>query len=326
MMVEPIVSVIVPVYRVESYLDRCIQSIVSQTYGFLDIILVDDGSPDNCPGMCDEWAQNDSRIKVIHKDNGGLSDARNAGLKSASGEYIAFVDSDDWIAPEFIERLLSAMRNDGSQIAACTVKMVWEDGTPSEFLTVQKRHTLSRVEAQKALLEENLLKQPVWYKLYKKETIAGINFEKGKQHEDVFWSYQAVGAASRVSIVDYVGYYYYQRPDSIMGKGYSLNTLDVFAAYENRYSYCLKHFPELACEAKIAIVKECIYHGQMALKNLKGEERKQAFVFLNKVKNNYPLESDEYRNLKITHRVWLIIARYSLLCVCMIKNLIRVGL
>ena len=97
---EPLVSVIVPVYKVEKYLDKCIESIVGQTYENLEIILVDDGSPDNCPTMCDEWAQKDSRIKVIHKENGGLSSARNAGLDACTGDYIGFVDSDDWIEPD----------------------------------------------------------------------------------------------------------------------------------------------------------------------------------------------------------------------------------
>ena len=123
------ISVIVPIYNVEKYVNKCVGSIVNQTYTNLEIILVDDGSPDRCPEICDEWAKKDSRIKVIHKKNGGLSDARNAGMKIASGDYIAFVDSDDWIAPEMYERLLMAIKNDNSDIAACAVKMVWEDGS-----------------------------------------------------------------------------------------------------------------------------------------------------------------------------------------------------
>lgn len=101
-----LVSVIVPVYKVEPYLDRCVASILAQTYPNLEVILVDDGSPDNCPALCDAWAQRDARIRVIHKKNGGQSDARNAGLDAASGAYISFVDSDDYIAENFIETLL----------------------------------------------------------------------------------------------------------------------------------------------------------------------------------------------------------------------------
>ena len=130
------ISVIVPVYKVEPYLDRCVQSVVNQTYPNLEIILVDDGSPDQCPVMCDTWAKKDPRIRVIHKKNGGLSDARNAGMAAASGEYISFVDSDDWIAPEMLERLVKALERDDSDIAACAVEMVWEDGRENKTLTV----------------------------------------------------------------------------------------------------------------------------------------------------------------------------------------------
>lgn len=106
------ISVIVPVYKVEPYLDRCVRSIVEQTYTDLEIILVDDGSPDNCPAICDAWAERDSRVKVIHKQNGGLSDARNAGMDIATGEYIGFVDSDDWIAPEMYQILYNMLQRD----------------------------------------------------------------------------------------------------------------------------------------------------------------------------------------------------------------------
>ncbi len=320
------ISVIIPVYKVEPYLDRCVQSIVDQTYKNLEIILVDDGSPDNCPAMCDAWAQRDGRIKVIHKANGGLSDARNAGMATATGEYIAFVDSDDWIAPEMLERLLYTIDQDRSDIAGCTVKMVWDDDTPDELLTVQTNYVLDRHEAQAALLEEKLLKQPVWYKLYRSGIIKDIPFEKGKYHEDVFWSYQAVGAAERVSVIDYVGYYYTQRSDSIMGEGYSLKRLDAIEAYEKRYKYISEHFPELEPAARISIINACIYHGQMVLKHLPKEAQRQAFSILRTAKERYPLERKQYRNLKPTHRLWLTLSGVSLKTVCRIKNLIGVGL
>ena len=112
------ISVIVPVYKVEPYLDKCVSSIVNQTYTNLEIILVDDGSPDSCPTMCDAWAEKDSRIRVIHKPNGGLSDARNAGIVVATGELMAFVDSDDWIASDMYEHLYQRLTEDDSDIAA----------------------------------------------------------------------------------------------------------------------------------------------------------------------------------------------------------------
>ena len=320
------ISVITPIYKVEPYLDRCIQSIVDQTYKNLEIILVDDGSPDNCPAMCDAWAQRDGRIKVIHKANGGLSDARNAGMAAATGEYIAFVDSDDWIAPEMLERLLYTMDRDRSDIAACTVKMVWDDDTPDELLTVQTNCVLNRHEAQATLLKEKLLKQPVWYKLYRSDIIKNIPFETGKYHEDVFWSYQAIGAAERVSVIDYVGYYYTQRSDSIMGEGYSLKRLDAIEAYEKRYQYIAEHFPELEPAARISIINACIYHGQMALLYLPKDLQKTVYATLRQTIEHYPLQFSDFKSVKTTHRVWIVMARLSLDYVCHIKNYLRVGL
>ena len=319
-------SVIVPVYRVESYLDRCVQSIVDQTYTNLEIILVDDGSPDNCPAMCDAWAERDSRIRVIHKENGGLSDARNVGMALATGEFIAFIDSDDWIAPEMLEKLVYALQRDDSDIAACTVQMVWEDDRPSELLTVQRSCVLERDEAQRALLRESLLKQPVWYKLYRRDRVKDIPFEVGRYHEDVFWSYQAVGRAWRVSLIEDIGYYYFQRGGSIMGEGYSLRRLDAIEAYERRYRYLKEHFPALEQEARVGMVSACVYHGQMAMKFLPAADRKQAMRYLNEVKNRYSIRHADYADSKLTHRLWLDLARVSLTAVCRVKNLFRAGL
>ena len=147
------VSIVVPVYKVEPYLDKCISSIVNQTYTNLEIILVDDGSPDQCPQMCDAWAEKDARIRVIHKENGGLPDARNAGMAVATGEYIAFVDSDDWIAPDLYTHLYRRLTEDHSDISArgfmyrCSVLVVCGQWHPKhlfcrfrkKFLLIQQR-------------------------------------------------------------------------------------------------------------------------------------------------------------------------------------------
>lgn len=320
-----LISVIVPIYKVESYLDRCIKSIVTQTYSNLEIILVDDGSPDGSLGMCDRWAEKDSRIKVIHKENGGLSDARNAGMAVATGEYIGFVDSDDWIAPEMYERLLAAMRRDGSDIAACSVEMVWEDGSTNKMLTQQLNCTLNRKEAQAELLAENKLKQPVWYKLYRREIVHNIAFEKGKYHEDVFWSYLAVAKAEKVSIIEYIGYFYWQRSGSIMGESYSFKRLDAMEAYCKRYEYFKTEFPELKQAALIAIWENCIFHGQMAMTYLGKQECKSVLACLISIQKKYPIYRDYYKDMRVSHRIWLDISRISLRIVCGIKKKLKVG-
>lgn len=321
-----LISVIVPIYNVEQYLERCIESLLNQSYKNLEIILVDDGSPDRCPQMCDEWAQKDARIRVIHKENGGLSDARNAGMKIASGEFIGFVDSDDWIASEMYQYLKAALDRDQSDIAACAVETIWEDGSTSRLLTVRENCVLNRLEAQAALLEESKLKQPVWYKLYRRSVINGIPFEKGKYHEDVFWSYRIMGNANRVSLIDYVGYFYWQRRGSIMGGDYSLRRLDAIEAYRRRYEYLKENFPILEKKARISILTGCIYHGQMALRYLPQHEQAEAFAFLEETYRNYPLSSNDYSEMKLSRRVWFGLAAISLKSVCKIKNHLKIGL
>ncbi len=323
---KDLISVVIPAYKVEAFLDRCLQTVVNQTYSNLEIILVEDGSPDRCPEICDAWANKDPRVRVIHKTNGGLSDARNAGMSIASGEFVAFVDSDDYLACDMFEKLLEAIEADKSDIAACAVEMVWEDGRPGQLFTVQKRCVLDREQAQAALLSETLLKQPVWYKLYKREVIQGIPFEKGKYHEDVFWSYQVIGRANRVSLIENVGYYYTQRSDSIMGRGYSLDRLDALEAAEKRYDYIAREFPSLEKRARLKVVSNCIYQGQMALKFLERREQKQVFARLEASRKKYRIHYKDYSNYKIKRRLWFDLSRVSLKLTCRLRNTLRIGL
>ena len=321
-----LITVIVPVYKVEDYLDRCVKSIVRQTYENLEIILVDDGSTDRCPEMCDAWAHKDKRIRVIHKENGGLSEARNVGMKNANGDFIGFVDSDDWIAPEMYERLVTALQRDGSDIAACSVQIVWEDGRPGGLLTIQKSCILDRNEAQMALLKESLLKQPVWYKLYRSSKIKLIPFEKGKYHEDVFWSYQAVGNAEKVSLIDYIGYFYCQRAASIMGETYSLKRLDAVEAKVRRQGYLEKHFPQLVSCGRIELHRTCLYHGQNIVLHLKGEKRRCALSYLKTICRQNKLTKNDLTDVKLTHLFWFLLEKISFEFCCFVRNVCRIGL
>lgn len=317
------ISVIVPVYKVESYLDKCISSIVNQTYANLEIILVDDGSPDNCPAMCDAWAEKDSRIRVIHKPNGGLSDARNAGIVVATGELMAFVDSDDWIAPDMYEYLYQRLTEDNSDIAACGVQMVREDKTQSRMLTQEGNCVLNQEEAMRAIIEESWLKQPVWYKLYKTDLIRDILFPMGKCHEDVFWSYQAVGSAKKVSVSDHVGYYYLQRGGSIMGAGYSLKRLDAVEAKVQRCAYIQERFPALSPLAIKDLWFTCIYQGQLALRALNKAEAEKMLTYFENLVETHPFQME---GCSLKERLWLNMAKSSLAVACRIRNALKIGL
>lgn len=321
------ISVIVPVYKVEAYLDRCVLSIANQSYKNLEIILVDDGSPDNCPALCDAWSERDSRIKVVHKQNGGLSDARNAGMAIATGEFMGFVDSDDWIAPDMYQHLYDLLETDGSDIAACGVEMVWEDGTPSRMLTKAGCCVLNQEDAMLAIIEESWLKQPVWYKLYKTALIRDIPFPVGKYHEDVFWSYQAVARAQRVSVSDKIGYYYFQRSGSIMGESYSLKRLDAVEAKALRMAFIHEQFPILETLAQIDLLFTCMYHGQMAIKYLGTSERKQAFTMLEEMVKLCPVpQGNEYRMKSVKHKIWVRLAKWNLALACRIRGTLGIGL
>lgn len=323
---EKLISVVVPVYKVEKYLNRCVKSIVDQTYRNLEIILVDDGSPDRCPAMCDVWTEKDSRIKVIHKKNGGLSDARNVGMEVARGELIGFVDSDDWIDKNMYQYLYKAIKSDNSDVAACGVEMIWENGKKSRMLTQNGNCVLNREEAMEALIEESWIKQPVWYKLYKTGTIRNILFPVGKYHEDAFWSYQVIGAAERVSIRDYVGYYYWQHNGSIMGEKYSLKRLDAIQALEHRQNYLETNFPNLATKAKYSLWFSCIYHGQKILQNLPEQEQESAIRYIRHVLQQHPFSANTLKGLTQKEKFWIRMAKVSLPVACRIRNVLKIGL
>ena len=323
----PLISVIVPVYKVEKYLDRCVQSIVDQTCRNLEIILVDDGSPDRCGAMCDAWAEKDGRIKVIHKENGGLSDARNAGMAVASGTYISFIDSDDYIAPEMFRLLYDRICTDGSDIAACGVEMVFEDGTVSRSMTPSGCIILNREEALEAILRETWLKQPVWYKLYRAKLIRDIPFPVGKYHEDVFWTWQAVARAEQVSVFDTPCYFYIQRSGSIMGEGYSLRRLDVIEAKCRRLEFLKQEYPELTAAGQVDLLFTCMYHGQLALKSLSKEKQKQAFAFLKTAVSSCGMPvAEEMKKMSFTHRCWLWLEKVSIPLVCWMRNISKIGI
>lgn len=235
-----VVSVIVPVYNVEKYLEKCICSLLSQTYSNLEIILVDDGSPDACPQICDSYASKDARIKVIHKKNGGLSDARNAGIEAASGDYIAFVDSDDYIAPQMIQTLLQYAIDKEADISVCNYYKVFENGEKLyQPKTVQEK-VMTNLEAMEDIFTaSNLCEVITWNKLYAAHLFKDteIRFPVGKIHEDNFTTYKLFYAAEKVVYVDIPLYYYVQRNDSIMGKAFDERRLQIMEAVEQTKAF-----------------------------------------------------------------------------------------
>lgn len=237
------VSIIVPVYQVETYLRQCIDSILAQTFTDFELILVDDGSKDKSGEICEEYAGKDGRVRVIHKENGGLSDARNAGLEQAAGEYFMFVDSDDYIAPTMIERLYNSIQSESADIAACNFCYVFDKKEKKDFSTAMEAEVLQGSEIFYYRKNDRSYGfwTVAWNKLYKSETFRNVRFRFGKYHEDEFWANDIYQLEIRVATIPERLYYYRQRDNSIMGKESIARNLDILEALRERiYIYLEK--------------------------------------------------------------------------------------
>lgn len=322
---QPKISVIIPIYKVEKYLHRCIDSVVNQTYKNLEIILVDDGSPDKCPKICDEYADKDSRIKVIHKSNGGLSDARNVGITSATGNYISFIDSDDYIAKDFFSTLFETMYSQNSDIVECSVVKFYENNHFDAYNDDFSINTYVTQDALSALIAESQFRQHVWNKLYKSSLISGISFEVGKLNEDEFWTYQIFARAKRVTKINKTMYYYFQRESSIMGNTYNLRRLDALEGKAARQEFIENKFPELAVQAKIDFIASCIYAYQCVLKYMKKDEKKEAIRKINKYRKLYKVSDEELKYVDDDLVKWIRFANISFYGCCKTRALLNIG-
>lgn len=238
----PKVSVVVPVYNVEKHLDRCVASIVGQTLTDIEIILVDDGSKDSSGAMCDAWAQRDSRIRVIHKPNGGLSDARNTGAAAARAEFVGFVDSDDYIAPEMYERLYADVIEDASDIAIGGVLSVYADHEVAAG--GGERFSLTGREAVGQLLSGEKLRIWVPIKLYRKSLLEAVPFPLGRTYEDAFVAADIFVRADRVSVDLQPFYCYVHHEGTITTQPFSAKSMDIVDAYEHAYETVAAFCPE----------------------------------------------------------------------------------
>lgn len=240
------ISIIVPIYNVEKYLVPCLESIINQTYKNLEIILIDDGSTDSCPQICDEYALKDERIKVIHKKNGGSSEARNDGLQKITGDIIAFVDSDDLLSVDFYQKLLQTLTENNADIVECGFSK-FETHLELENLTppANKPTQIFKTEIALELLMKEDLKQVIWNKIYRKEVLLDIMFPVGKFIDDEYWTYKVFGNSQKIVRITDILYFYRQQEGSIMRRKYSLKRLDGLQALEERINYMKENFPNL---------------------------------------------------------------------------------
>mgnify|MGYP004604689013 FL=1 len=220
---KPLISVIVPIYKVEKYLETCVMSLIHQTYENLEIILVDDGSPDKCPEICDAYEKKDDRIRVIHKENGGLSDARNAALEKTTGKYITFVDSDDYVDAEYIEKLYNALIQYNASAAICGIRITDESRTVTDQIAVTE-HAESEVYKGTDIIKKELQGEWVlvtsWGALFRADIFKKLRFPVGRHYEDEYVFCEIYDDLEQIVCIPDNMYFYLQRVDSIMGVTY----------------------------------------------------------------------------------------------------------
>lgn len=320
-----LVSIIVPVYNVEEWLDRCIQSLVTQTYQNLEIILVDDGSTDASPVICNEWMKKDDRIVVLHQVNSGPSAARNAGIDFAKGKYVSFVDSDDWVDSRFIEILHQIMIDSQCDLAECGVFETSGESPESSYeLTAEIN---SKSEAMQAHLADTRYTCVVWNKMYRHEIIDFIRFPDGRLHEDLFWTYRVINECETLAHTRAPLYYHFHRKDSITGNQHSLARIaDLSEGGFQRLQFLIKYYPELADIARIKYCSQNFWFIQLIIR----KHMKNGDVCISQILNRIHSMGISWifhsNTAKMKEKVWLSLFYFFPTLICVLRNAMKIGI
>ena len=309
----PVISVIVPVYKVEPYIHRCIDSLLRQSYTDFELILVDDGSPDNCGAICDEYARKDSRIHVIHQKNGGLSAARNAGIDwafaNSDSKWLAFIDSDDWVHREYLDILFRLAMQFDAGISVCgllhTERMV-------DDLDVS-RGGFHCMDAQTAYLNHYGMCMTACCKLYQKELFKDIRFPVGKLHEDGYITHIPLFRAEKVAVCNEALYYYYSNPGSITRVKWDARRLQEIEAHEMRVGWLKEHGYEAAYRWEVEVTINTTYEHTEILAKLCREDRAYGVHLRNLRKTLYNKlkEAQKINVCPLTReRLWMYLMAY----------------
>lgn len=250
----PNISIVVPVYKVEKYLNRCVDSILSQTYTDFDLILVDDGSPDNCGQICDEYAKKDARIHVIHRENGGLSAARNSGIdwsfNNSSSEWIMFIDSDDWINHHTLEYMMNVCKFTNVKTVMC--EYTKDLDTPKIDFSEEKYYVVDSIDLYNNPQKYNtFMIISAWAKLYYKPLLKNIRYPEGKKYEDGFTTHKLMLQNDKTALLNLELYHYFVREDSIMQQSWDYHSLDGIEATKERMAYFKQHQMDIAYKNEI---------------------------------------------------------------------------
>ena len=307
---NPLISVVVPVYNVEQYIRECVDSIVSQTYCHLEIVLIDDGSLDNCPVICDEYAKKDSRIKVVHQKNGGLAKARNVGIENSSGEYITFIDSDDYIASNYIEILYRGIIENNADVSIASFRSFEKNNTAviedssCQFATISKKRCF---ENYTSIFTNPFVS--AWNKLYKRNLFSNIRFPEGKLYEDAFTTYKIFDVSQKIVFTSSVLYFYRLNPDSIMGQSFRKKHLEMIDAFRSGFDYFEKKDEKDISELFIApLLMREIYCWWGVKKLLKDDN------LAKKILGDYKKDSKNLKNTNNIGILWFLIFKIIAFC------------
>lgn len=284
----PKVSIIVPIYKTEQYINRCVDSILSQTFSDIEVILVDDGSPDKCPEICDEAAEKDKRIKVIHKENGGLSSARNAGTAYANGEFIFYLDGDDYLEKNAVEHLLEIQKAYNADVVVGNYTYTYSDHEDAAATCYPDLKILNRSEAM-GLLMEGKIQTFAWGKLIRSDIAKKENFPEGKLFEDHFWTHLIFQNSRSFICTKSVVVHYMQRNNSI-SYTFNISRLDIVEGWKTRIEFLENQYPELVNNYKKRCAEDCCVLAWLITVQMK-HDKKQGFKILQKFIQEYQLEN-----------------------------------
>lgn len=296
----PTISVVVPVYKVEKYLNRCVDSILNQTYKDFELILVDDGSPDKAPEICDDYAKKYDYIHVIHQKNGGLSAARNTGiewaLENSDSQWITFIDSDDWIHPKYLELLLNANTTNSTNISFSMLNYIERYEVPSNL---DDNIVIQTVRAEDVYYDESYDATAACARLFKKSLFKEIRFPAGRWHEDTFTTYKLYFSEKIVSVVNQELYFYFRNSDGIVHSSWNPRKMDLFEAEENQLKYFQENNNDEMYQIVLKSYLKSLTYNMSVIKN-KDEFKKYYIQLRNKlrtaIKKNKKVYALTYRN------------------------------
>ncbi len=319
-----IISVIVPVYNVRKYLKICLDSIINQTYPHLEILLIDDGSTDGSNEICQRYQESDQRIRYVRQKNQGLSGARNTGLRLMTGEWVCFVDSDDWLDRRYIEVLLEEAQRNQLDVVACSFFLSTEADNKAVNLLPYCSENREQILADYFLKET--LRTVVWNKLYRSTLLNGLTFEVEKLHEDDFFTYRLLSRAKKVEQLAEPLYYYRQRTDSIMGTRMSIKNLDSLEAQLGKIEYVRQNLPDISPEFLMKSVHLALYLYQKTLVVSEREERREIQWMISTYVDKFAISDSEKRCTSSKDRISLFLVTHMPKQYAKVRNLLKRGI